>query len=440
MERPSRALDDGMGAVMVKRVLMIAYHFPPLTGSSGIQRTLTFTRYLPEYGWEPLVLTTHPRAYPLSSHDQLTLVPQQLTVRRAFALDAARHLSFKGRYPGFLAVPDRWSSWLAGAIPAGLQMIRHLHPDIIWSTYPIASAHAIAYCLHRLTGIPWIADFRDPMVEEHYPVRQLTRRTYGWIEAQALKYCAKAVLVTPGALRDYRTRFHSVPASRFSLIENGYDESAFSALPPVCRPPGSRAPFVLLHSGIVYPHERDPIPFFDALAELQAAKRISPESFNVVLRAPGNEPLLQRLIDERRITDIVRLLPAIPYQEALREMCEADGLLLLQAANSNNQIPAKLYEYLRAQRPILALTDTAGDTAGALGDFGIDTIAPLDRKDAIVSALQRFVALVQRGAAPIAPMNLVLRHSRRTKSELLAQTFDEVIGLAQTGCLHPQRN
>src|SRR5688572_7689589 len=101
----------------MKRLLMIAFYFPPMVGSSGIQRTLRFARYLPQFGWEPLILTAHPRAYERISDDQLE---QQsgLVVRRAFAVDARRHLSIKGRYPGFLGRPDRWASWWLGAVPA----------------------------------------------------------------------------------------------------------------------------------------------------------------------------------------------------------------------------------------------------------------------------------------------------------------------------------
>jgi hypothetical protein len=87
---------------------MIAYHFPPLQGSSGIQRTLRFARYLPEFGWEPIVLTAHPRAYESVADDQLSDTPAGLHVCRAFALDTSRHLAIGSRYPALRARPDRW--------------------------------------------------------------------------------------------------------------------------------------------------------------------------------------------------------------------------------------------------------------------------------------------------------------------------------------------
>ena len=206
MARPDFHLDKRVGSVMVKRVLMIAFHYPPLRGSSGIQRTLKFAKYLPEFGWDPIVLTAHQRAYPRIGNDQLSEISKQISYR-AFALDTSRHLSFKGRYPGFLSLPDRWASWWLGAVPLGLFLIKKYKPDVIWSTYPIATAHLIGHSLSRLTGIPWISDFRDPMVDEVYPFDPLTRRTHLWIERKAINRSSQIIVTTPGAIKDFEKRF-----------------------------------------------------------------------------------------------------------------------------------------------------------------------------------------------------------------------------------------
>ncbi|MEF8794599.1 MAG: hypothetical protein V5A50_13100, partial [Thiohalorhabdus sp.] len=158
---------------MTRRALLIAYHFPPVQGSSGVLRTLSFARHLPELGWEPLVLTAHPRAYPRTSEHQMADIPEDLVVKRAFALDTARHLALRGTYPGPLAVPDRWWTWWLGAVPAGLRMIRHYRPEVIWSTAPIITAHWIAATLSRLSGLPWVADIRDLLTEPDEPADPL---------------------------------------------------------------------------------------------------------------------------------------------------------------------------------------------------------------------------------------------------------------------------
>ncbi|HRQ06399.1 MAG TPA: glycosyltransferase, partial [Nitrosomonas halophila] len=251
---------------MVKRVLMVAYHFPPLGGSSGIQRTLRFSQYLPDHDWEPIVLTAHPRAYLRTDESQLTDIAGRVRIYRAFALDTARHLALMNRYPRLLALPDRWVSWWLGAVPKGLSLIKRYKPDIIWSTYPIATAHLIALTLHRLTSVPWIADFRDPMVQPDYPPNPLTYRSYQWIEHKVIKNCSAAVFTTPGTLQDYQARFPHIPASRFRLIENGYDESSFASLAAAVKTARDAKRIVLLHSGIIYPSERDPTNLFEALS------------------------------------------------------------------------------------------------------------------------------------------------------------------------------
>jgi glycosyltransferase involved in cell wall biosynthesis len=430
-----------MGEIMVKKVLMIAFHFPPLRGSSGIQRTLKFSQYLPKFGWTPIVLSAHPRAYSNTGNDQMGDIPSDIVVHRAFALDTSRHLSFKGRYPGILALPDRWVSWCLGAIPAGLRLIRSYRPDVIWSTYPIATAHLIGLVLHRLTGIAWVADLRDPMTDEGYPSNPLTRRVFQWIEKQTITHCTTVVCTTPGAIKTYERRFPGVPASRFALIENGYDEENFAdAETHVSANTGTGKPFVLVHSGVIYPSERDPTPLFEALSALLEQGRLSASKFQVILRATAHDAYLTGLIKQHGIESIVSLAPHVSYREALSEMLTAGGLLVLQASNCNHQVPAKLYEYLRARRPILALTDPLGDTAATLRKAGVDTIAPLDSKDGIMQELLRFMALVEAGTAPLASMEAIKSNSRRSRSGELAELLDKiVVGTNEAGIQAPQR-
>ncbi len=350
-----------------------------------------------------------------------------MLVRRAFALDTSRHLSIRGSYPGWLALPDRWVSWWFGAVPAGWSMIRKYRPEVIWSTYPIATAHLIGLTLQRLTGLPWVADLRDPMTDEGYPSNPLTRRVYQWIEKKTIRHCAKAVCTTPGAIQTYLRRFPEIPASRFALIENGYDEDNFADAASDTAPGVADAKrLVLVHSGVIYPSERDPEPLFQALAALLEQDKIGPDNFQLVLRATGHDDYLAKLIARYKIGGVVTLAPHVPYREALSEMLSAGGLLILQAANCNHQVPAKLYEYLRARRPILALTDPIGDTAATLRQAGIDTLCPLDQKDEIIDTLQRFIALIATGKAPLASMETITIHSRRARSARLGQLLDEV--------------
>jgi glycosyltransferase involved in cell wall biosynthesis len=417
------------------RVLMIAYHYPPARGSSGSLRTLNFTKQLPRHNWSPIVLTVHPRAYPDVGTDLFQDIPPEVMVERAFCLDASRHLSIRGRYPSWIALPDRWITWLAGAVPAGLRLIRKFQPKVIWSTYPIATSLWIGHFLHRLTGIAWVTDLRDPLTEvdprtgqDHPPDRRLwwARRA---IERRAVEHSARTVLVTPGAKRIYAERYPQMPEGHWAIIPNGYEEEIFATIErQVQQQPLNGRPLHLLHSGVLYPTpDRDPSAFLGALASLRDAGAITTGQVKVTLRASGSEQHYGTLIRQHGLESIVRLEPAIPYREALKEMLTADGLLVFQGYTSNPAIPAKLYEYLRARRPIFAMVDSEGDTAGTLRSVGAGTIVPLVSSEQISTGLVDFLQQVRQGTAALPDERLVQGLARESRAGELAALFDQVV-------------
>jgi hypothetical protein len=406
---------------------MVAFHYPPMRGSSGLQRSLTFANELPHFGWETRVLTAHPRAYPETSADQLADVAPGVRVLRAPAWDAARHFAVRGAYPRALALPDRWRSWATCAVPRARWEMRRWRPDVIWSTFPIPSAHVIARRLSRATGIPWVADLRDSMTEDAYPIEPRVREAYLRIEREVARHAAAVVFTAPSTLRMYDARYPGARTDFWRVIGNGYDERKFREAEARAPAHGPRGPQRWLHSGLLDPVDRDPVAFFDAVASLRRAHVLVPERVQIVLRASGHDAHYARQLAERGIDDVVRLEPAIPYADALAEMLSADALLLFQAANCNHQIPAKLYEYFRARRPVLCLTDPAGDTAAEARDAGIGAILHLHRAAEIETGLRRFVAGVLPGEALLARPDAIERHSRTGQSRRLAELLDAVV-------------
>jgi glycosyltransferase involved in cell wall biosynthesis len=413
---------------MNKRALLIAFHFPPQAASSGIQRTLSFSKHLGNYGWEPMVLSAHPRAYAQQNPSQLASVPASLVVRRVFALDAKRHMGVLGRYPELAALPDRWITWWLGAIPAGLSLIRKHKPQVIWSTFPIATSHLIGLTLHRLTGLPWVADFRDPMLQPSYPSSKWQRRIYGWIERQTIERCKMAVFTTHSAMNSCLERFPHIPASRFTVIENGYDEDGFDmqAIAQPAPAAGDRR-ITLVHSGVLYQTGRDPSAFLDAIATLKKNGVADASRVRVVLRAPGEVDAVAALVRQRGVEDVVEVLPPVPYREALKEMLAADGLLVFQGTPFNTQIPAKIYEYFRARKPIFGLVDPAGETARVLRTAGFSSFAAMGRVEAITPALAQFIEQVGRGEAHVASEELVAASSRTHRASQLATVLQQAL-------------
>src|SRR5207244_7439781 len=198
-------------------------------------------------------------------------------------------------------------------------------------------------------------------------------------------------------------------------IPHSSDEEDFLAVEPAVPSRAANSPpATFVHSGLLYPHARDPKFFFEALADLRRAGAIAPVTVKVILRATGYDDLYRPQVRDYGLDDIVFLEPPVPYREALVEMLSADGLLLFQGSSCNMQIPAKLYECLRARRPIFAMTDPAGDTAAVLKSEGIEFIVPLDCKEDIAQNFSRFLSLGQRGQ-PRPPADD--RHSRRVRTD-----------------------
>jgi hypothetical protein len=186
--------------------------------------------------------------------------------------------------------------------------------------------------------------------------------------------------------------------------------------------------FTLVHSGIVYPSERDPTQLFRALRLMLDEGRLKARELRLRLRAPAHEDMLGKLIDKFRVGEVVELCPPIPYRDALQEMLRADGLLVLQASNCNDQIPAKVYEYMRCRRPVIALTDPAGDTASLLQKAGVENIAPLDSAQEIGVELRRFLDRAKPGAAALPSAAFAAGASRLQRARELGDLLDAVEG------------
>ena len=415
-------------------VLMVAFHFPPMRGSSGLQRSLGFARYLPGAGWQPVVLAPHPRAYPDTDTTQLSLLPEGLEVHRSFCLDAARHLAILGRYPDQAAIPDRWRFWLPFAVRQGLRVIREHRPEVIWSTYPITTSHLIGQRLALKSGLPWIADFRDPMVERNprtggmAPGDPRLREARLKVERAAVESAAALVFCTDGARQICLDRYPELDPGRCHVIPNGYEEQNFimaEAHESESASANSPARFTLIHSGTIYPTpDRDPGPFLQAVAALKDKGTINADRFRVILRATGHDAVFEPLLNKLDIADIVSLEPPLPYVTALSEMLNADGLLLFQGYTSNPAIPAKLYEYLRAGRPILALTDAGGSTAALLNELKTAIQASIEDPIAIENALEQLLSDEGQDRYPYTSRSAIEKFSRESLTGQLAELLE----------------
>lgn len=373
--------------VSERKILIISKDFWPCN-NAGVQRILKFAQYLPEFGWSPHILTAHERTY--ANIDMTRALPAHLEgrVHRAQGLDAKKHLAVAGRYPKYFDYPDRFSTWLWDGVRKGSQLIEEIRPHILFSTFPVVTAHRIGWELSRRYDIPWVVDFRDPMTygapgsaQQHTPMKDLERQIVH--AASAYTFATRQIART---YEDYYP--HVLNRQRF-IIENGYDEELFESVAELGgRLSTSDSDVNFLHSGYLYGEERNPTHFLRALRGLSDDQMPGGRSFRAIFQGDRDQSYSD-FVDEIELGDLVEFRPTVALHQSIQSLKQADVLLLIQGRKYKNQIPSKVYEYLAAKKPILALTDHKSATGQLLSEVPWSITAPHDDVDAIKTAILR---------------------------------------------------
>ena len=386
----------------LRRLLFIAYHFAPSL-EMGARSCAQIARYLPLHGWSPVVLTAREKYIEeryLGSADEVAelglqdaivrtrLLPHPFdlyrwlrsTFRRkaqdagaaSEAVEVDTPLSEKGKLRRWLlsalSVPDMNTGWILPALVAGLKAARESKAEQIFSSGPFWTNHLVGLALSYLTGLPWTAHFRDPWVTGAClaPTSSFAAWVNGWLERIVVTRATAVVSVTEEHAAAFRQTYPHLPADKFVAVPNGYDNGEWNNLPVgTRRDEKSEGKFLILYAGKFY-IERDPQPLFRALKRLIDSGEIAREQVQVDLVgwcATSEGRPVREMAVECGLGDCVNILGPRRRPETLRRMTEAD-LLLLLAEKFVLQIPGKTYEYLRAGRPILALTPE-----GALADL-----------------------------------------------------------------------
>jgi peptidoglycan/xylan/chitin deacetylase (PgdA/CDA1 family)/glycosyltransferase involved in cell wall biosynthesis len=407
-----------------KIVLMVVHDFPPCR-SAGVQRTLKLAEYISQLGWQPIILTVNREAHVALDDNQI--IPEAIAafVFRTKAYNAARDFAYKGKHFEISKVPDKWWSWSLSAIPLGKKLIDSYKPDLIFSTYPIPTAHFIAYKLKKYSNIPWIADFRDPVQCRYDQNMQKYSSVVKWIEKKVAEHSKQMVFTTEPSKRLYQQLYPDLPEDRFSVITNGFDEQVFNYIENnTDHKVESDKPFILLYSGALYANGRDPVPLFDALSLLKKEGVICEQGFSMTFRGAGNGGEYQSYCQQKGIDNIVRFLPPVSYIESIKEMLSANALVLIQDSVFNYQIPGKAYEYLRSKLPVLALTPTNSATEEILASNELCFCAT--EAKAIAAHIENIISITsKRSQASIEPFSrLVLSTSYE---DLFSKAINKVV-------------
>jgi glycosyltransferase involved in cell wall biosynthesis len=400
------------------KVLLLTYHFPP-SAASGAFRLLGFARHLPAFGWSTVVVA--PPSLPWEPVDPALAarIPPETTLV---------HVPYPMHLPKVLRWAIPYALWLPFARTAAAKAVALHRPDVILTSGPPHYTHLLGRFLQRAYEMPWVADFRDPWVTAEGfggPARLAERWELYW-ERQVMRRADAIVANAPRALALFQSAYPAF-AGKMSYLTNGYDPESF---PPTPASPasGGDGTVRILHAGQLY-WGRDPRPLLDAVAGIPAGS-VPPFRLEFLGRTAYEKGAdLSAEARRRGVEPLVVCRGQVGYQETLAEMCGAGALLLMDSPGRKVGVPAKLYEYIGAGRPILALGEEDGDTAAILRDSGVaHRIAPCHDASRIRQALAELVRGVASGEiGPSAPEERV-RFSRKALAGQLAETLVRVWG------------
>lgn len=409
---------------MTRTALILAHGFPP-AGGPGVQRSLKFVKYLPEYGWNSVVITATARDYPVLDPDLEVDVPAGTPIFRLRAYDINMlRPRFQRLGMGKLLsainaamfLPDANLPWALRARAAVKEAMGRQRAQVVYSSSSPTSAHLLGLWAHRTFGLPWVADFRDPWVDNELTpylpgYRAINRRQ----ERQVLRQADRIVTVSE-PIADVLRRL-SGRANDVLVIENGFDTSDVPRLPP---PHTER--FTIIYTG-EFSRVRRPDAFIAAIDRLVEEGHIPYAQFRVAFAGK----------------DIYRFIPdRPPYEQlgylghdALIELRENSDLLLLihnDTDKSRGYFGGKFYEYLGSNRPILAITGADNVAAERLRQARAGTVVGHD-VEAIMAAVLGYYRRWQVGLFDYAPdWNVIEQSTRRSLTGKLAAVFDQLAG------------
>ncbi|HSC91321.1 MAG TPA: glycosyltransferase family 4 protein [Gaiellaceae bacterium] len=409
------------------KLLLVSLYFPP-AGGAGVQRPLKFATHLPGLGIETHVLAPDDPKWVHA--DPELQPPTQAWVHRA------RYLGPKGRKPAEelhgragldrvatqarlafrrVLVPDENVTWNVTAIPAAIRIARREGIDVVMTTSPPSSVHLVGAAVKRATGAHWVADLRDSLVAHpHRRAESIAVRAKEQGEAQVAKLVARsadAIVCAAEAIAEEARGFE--PRGRVVTIANGSDFDDFAGIE---HRPSDR--FRLTHTGSFF-GKRSPRPFLEALARSGLE--------DVVARFVGDFRSSDREWAEGLgLDDRLELLPYVPRRRSLELQRDSEALLLLipeAGGRGRGVLSGKVFEYLAAERPILAVVPPDGAAAELIRETGAGVVAPPDDVEAIAAALRGLHERWRAGTLDGTPLTEAWRErlSRTSRAEELAE-------------------
>lgn len=365
----------------MKKVLIITYYWPP-AGGAGVQRVLKFAKYLPQFGWQPIILTVENPDCPVIDETLLNDIPAECKIYKTKAIEPfeiykkltgkeknykipsdvitkSTNLSFTEKISKWirinLFIPDAKIGWKYFAVKEGLKIIKNEKVDLIFSTSPPHTVQLIAKKLARLTKLKWVADFRDPWLEiVHY---QNSKRNFFTklidqnLEKKVLQNADSIITISDDIVNLFQSK---IGEKNYFVIPNGFDESDFHEIEKV-----KNKNFTIAYTGVIT-KTRVPFVFLSALKKIINEDKITNIKFIIAGKTCTE---FTDEVKKLNIENYVEEKGFLPHHESTNILQNADVLLLIIDDVQNNKgfLTGKIFEYLGSKKPIFAIGPIDGN-------------------------------------------------------------------------------
>lgn len=383
----------------MKNLLIIAYYFPP-SGGPGVQRVLKHVKYLPEFGWNPIVLTVSNGQFPARDESLLKQIPENITVKRSrifepydiyrfltgkkpgTAIDVNvikkddQKISFKEKIAEFIRatffIPDARIGWFFSAKKAAKEIMNEYKIDAVYSSSPPYTCSVIAKSIKKSTGLPWVAGFRDPWTGFISSPKRwfLPRMIDKGMEFSTFNDADAVECAWQGIIKDALGKYPKLDASKFHHVSNGFDSSDFPKVTPKVN-----EKWTVTYTGSMY-GRRNPASFFEALENLIKKGKINPNELHLrFVGRFGNE--IEEMFDKASFSSSIERISYVPHDKSIEYLLLSDSLLLIvdESKESEEIVPGKVYEYIGCKKPIIAIAPNESAIAQLIKETNSGRIA-----------------------------------------------------------------
>ncbi len=434
----------------MKKLLVIAYYFPP-SGGPGVQRVLKHIKYLPEFGWQPVVLTVGDANFPARDESLLEQVPESTIVYRTKiyepydlyrlltgkkpgqAIDvntikkADQQLSLKEKLAEWVRatffIPDARTAWQLTARKAVDRIISEHEINAVYSSSPPYTCSLIARYAKKKHKLHWIAGFRDPWTDFLTTPKRwfLPRMIDRSLERSVFEQADLVECAWEGIIKDALGKYPSLDKSKFLHVPNGFDSADF---PDVERKDNSK--FTLTYTGSMY-GRRNPASLFEAIEGLITEGKLNPEEFRLNFIGRFGEEV-HEMFNKASFRNSINIVGYVPHEKSIEYLLKSDSLLLVvdEAKESNEIVPGKVFEYIGVIRPIIAIAPVESAIAGILKKTGSGKVAHQAQIDKIAKIFIDYFTSWKEGKKLFTPhTSEIIKYERREAAKKLAEIADK---------------